>query len=85
MENLRVVAEKLLLIREAANFLYLLSNPEMVSKAEGMALLLAGASANPIVVGGYYRRVEGGAWRTERHRPYDRRLEGSGCTFQGCR
>lgn len=50
IENLKVVATKLLAIREAANFLYLVSNPEKTAKAEEMALLLVGTSGNPVLI-----------------------------------
>ena len=50
VENLKVVAAKLLAIREAANFLFLISNPEKMAKAEEVALLFVGASANPVLI-----------------------------------
>ena len=50
IENLKISASKILAIREAANFLYLMSSPEHVGQAEAMALLLVGAVANPIFV-----------------------------------
>lgn len=50
VENLKITVEKLLMVREAANFLYLISNPVRMSQAEGMALVLIGASANPILI-----------------------------------
>lgn len=50
VENLKVVAAKLLAIREAANFLFLISNPEKLMKAEEVALLFVGASANPVLI-----------------------------------
>ncbi len=50
IENLKVVATKLLAIREAANFLYLVSNPEKGAKAEEMALLFVGTSGNPVLI-----------------------------------
>lgn len=49
IENLKVVVTELLAIREAVNMLYLVSNPTMMAEVDAMALLLAGASANPIV------------------------------------
>ena len=50
IENLNITAGKLLTIREAANFVYLLSNTACVAQAETMALLLVGATANPVLV-----------------------------------
>lgn len=50
VENLKIVAAKLLAIREAANFLFLISNPEKMAKAEEVALLFVGASANPVLI-----------------------------------
>lgn len=50
IENLRVVATRLLAIREAANALYLLSNPAKVAQAEAAATLIAGASLNPLLL-----------------------------------
>ncbi|MBQ8518852.1 MAG: hypothetical protein IJ455_04485 [Agathobacter sp.] len=50
IENLKVVATRLLTIREAANFLYLLSNPEKMAQAEAAATLIAGASLNPVLL-----------------------------------
>lgn len=49
-ENLKVVATELLAIREAANFLYLLSDTQKIKEAEAAALVLAGASANPLLI-----------------------------------
>ena len=48
--NLKIVVTELLAIREAANFLYLLSDVKKVEQAGAMALMLAGISANPILV-----------------------------------
>lgn len=50
VENLREVVNRILLIREAANLAYLLSDAEKMEAAYGMALLLAGASANPVII-----------------------------------
>ena len=50
IENLNVVATKILAIREAANFLYLISNPEKLAQVEAMAFLVGGASLNPVFV-----------------------------------
>lgn len=49
-ENLKVVAAELLAIREAANFIYLLSDTQKVEEARTAALLLVGASANPLLI-----------------------------------
>jgi len=50
IENLRVVSTRLLAIREAANFLYLISNPAKVAQAEAAATLMAGVSLNPVLL-----------------------------------
>ncbi|MBR3812082.1 MAG: hypothetical protein IKJ16_07140 [Agathobacter sp.] len=50
IENLKVVANKLLALREATNFLYLISNPQKTLEANELAILLAGASANPAII-----------------------------------
>lgn len=50
VENLKLVAAKLLAIREAANFIYLVSDPEKMAKAEEVALLFAGTSGNPVLI-----------------------------------
>lgn len=50
IENLKVVAVKLLAIREAVNFLFLISNPDKTAQAEAMAALLAGATLNPVLL-----------------------------------
>lgn len=50
IENLKIAVTKLLSIREAANFLYLVSDSIKVAKTEAMAVLLAGATANPMVI-----------------------------------
>lgn len=50
IENLKVVATQLLFIREVANFLYLTTDESKVEEAAALALVLAGASANPIVI-----------------------------------
>lgn len=49
-ENLKETAEKLLLIRETANYLYLQKDAEKKAEALAAAALLAGASVNPAVV-----------------------------------
>ena len=46
VENLLVVCEKILAIREAANLVYLTSDLEKVQQAQNLAMSLAGASAN---------------------------------------
>ena len=50
IENLRTVVNELLLIREAANFVYLLSDEDKVLQAELLATLLAGATASIAVI-----------------------------------
>lgn len=50
IENLRTVVNELLLIRETANFVYLLSDEEKVLEAELLATILAGVSANPGII-----------------------------------
>lgn len=50
IENLKATANKLLAVREAANFLYLLSNSACMAQAEALATLFAGATANPILI-----------------------------------
>ncbi len=50
VENLREVVNQLLLLREAANVAYLLSDVEKSEIAGTLALTLAGASANPVLV-----------------------------------
>ena len=50
IENLREVANQLLLIREAANLAYLISDVEKLETAQGLALALVGATANVAVI-----------------------------------
>ena len=50
IKNLKAVANKLLAIREAANFVYLLSNPTKMMQAEALATSLAGVSLNPALI-----------------------------------
>lgn len=50
IENLRTVVNELLLIREAANFMYLLTDIEKVEQANLVALTLAGITANPTII-----------------------------------
>lgn len=49
-ENLSGIATKLLAIREAANFVYLQTDTAKKSEALTLATLIAGASANPLLV-----------------------------------
>lgn len=49
-ENLKVVAAELMLIREAANFLYLMSDTEKVEEAGALAATLVGISGNTILI-----------------------------------
>lgn len=50
IENLQVVVTKILAIREAANLLYLASNPTKCMQAETMATLIGGTSLNPAII-----------------------------------
>lgn len=50
IENLRTVVNELLMIREAANFVYLLSDGDKMLQAELLATVLGGASANPAII-----------------------------------
>lgn len=49
-ENLMAVITRILAIREAANFLYLLSDPIKMQQLEAMALTLGSSSLNPLVI-----------------------------------
>lgn len=48
--NMKAVVNQLLALREAANFLYLSSNPQKVEEARLLAAAIAGASLNPMVI-----------------------------------
>ena len=50
IENLKVTIHKLLAIREAANFLYLVSDSGKMMQVEGLATLLAGETLNPLLI-----------------------------------
>lgn len=50
IENLRTVVNYLLLIREAANLIYLFSDMEKVQQAQLLATALAGITANPAII-----------------------------------
>lgn len=50
IENMKVVVNQLLALREAANFLYLSSSPQKVEEARVLAVAIAGASMNPAVI-----------------------------------
>ena len=50
IKNLEYVIHKLIVVREAANFLHLISSPSKSAKAEGIATLAVGASLNPLVI-----------------------------------
>lgn len=50
IENLKYVVNRLLLLREMTNFLYLTSNAAKMEEAGVIALALAGTSVNPVVV-----------------------------------
>lgn len=56
-ENLKGTAEKLLLLREAVNFLYLQQDQEKSAEAMTAATILAGASANPAAVELVYQGI----------------------------
>ena len=49
-DNLKTTLNKLIAARETANFAYLLSDPDKVSKATELATALAGATANPLII-----------------------------------
>lgn len=49
IENLKIVATEILAIREAANFMYLISNPSKIAKVESAAALVGATSLNPIL------------------------------------
>lgn len=49
-ENLKNVVERILATREAANFAYLFTDSAKQSEALAMAVLLAGPTANPVVI-----------------------------------
>ena len=50
IENLKVVATEILAIRQASNFLFLISNPVKLAQAEALATLIGGASLNAAVI-----------------------------------
>ena len=49
-QNLKIVAEELMLIREATNLLYLMSDMEKVEEAQVLATALVGISGNPVLI-----------------------------------
>lgn len=49
-ENLQIVVSKLLTIREAANFLYLVSNPSKNQQAELLATMIGGTTLSPVII-----------------------------------
>ena len=49
-ENLKVVVNQLLAMREAANFAYLLSCPSKIEEANILAISIVGGTLNPMVV-----------------------------------
>lgn len=49
-ENLMLVISRIIAIREAANFMFLLSDPVKVQQAEALALTIGGASLNPLIL-----------------------------------
>lgn len=50
VENMKAVVHQLLGVREAANFLYLVSNPVKVEQARLLAVAIIGASLNPVLI-----------------------------------
>lgn len=50
VENMKLVVNQLLGIREATNFLYLINQPTKVEEARLLAVAIAGVSANPVVI-----------------------------------
>lgn len=50
VDNLKSVIEKILLVREGANFLYILTDTEKVMEAETLAVALVGYTAIPVLV-----------------------------------
>ena len=52
VENLKISIAKLLAVREASNFLYLLSNADKMAQAEAMASVLAGVTLQPAIISG---------------------------------
>lgn len=50
VENLKIVVSKLLGLRAASNFLYLLNSSEKVEQARLLAIAIAGASLNPSLI-----------------------------------
>lgn len=49
-ENIKTTLNKLVAARETANFAYLLSDVDKVNKATELATVLAGATANPLII-----------------------------------
>lgn len=49
-DNLKAVVNRILAIREAANLMYLMTDGVKMGEAESMALALAGATANPLII-----------------------------------
>ncbi len=50
IENLKAVVTQIMGLREAVNYLYLLSNPQKVEEAGVMAIAIAGTSGNPVLI-----------------------------------
>lgn len=50
IENMKAVVNQLLSVREASNFLYLVSNPAKVEQARLLAVAIAGVSLNPVLL-----------------------------------
>ena len=48
--NMKTVVNQILALREAANFLYLSSNPQKAEEARLLAVAIAGASLNPAII-----------------------------------
>ncbi len=49
-ENLKACINRILLIREAGNLTYLMSDSAKMAEAEAVATLLAGVTANPVII-----------------------------------
>lgn len=49
-ENLQIVVSKIFAIREAANFLYLISEPAKNQQAEALALMIGGTTLSPAII-----------------------------------
>ena len=50
VDNLKIVVTKILAIRSAVNFLFLITNPVKLARADSMATVFVGATLNPLVI-----------------------------------